>query len=313
MARVTISDVAAASGVSRTTVSFVLNKNPTQTISPQTQERVRRAAAALGYTPHGTARALREGTSRIVVLTVEAGMEGNYSRSYVRGLDAELAAHGHVLLVRHGASAESHRSVVEAVTPRAVLRLGEAYHRPGRELDDGGWANGLAANVALQLGHLADRGHRRIAVAFPGPGPGPDAGPGEVMRDVRVRFAREAATRAGLTAVHAVTLSCDHATRAGQVRGLLSGSVPVSAVAAFDDAVALRVLRTLRDLGLRAPDDLAVIGFDESEYAALSVPGLSTVHIDAESHGRTDARAVLDLDTGDTEHVPGRLVVREST
>ena len=61
-ARVTITDVAAASGVSRATVSFVLRDSPGQSISAPTRERVRQAARDLGYVPHGIARALREGT-----------------------------------------------------------------------------------------------------------------------------------------------------------------------------------------------------------------------------------------------------------
>ena len=99
--RVTLSDVAAASGVSRATVSFVLRNSPDQSISPATRERVRQAAPDLGYVPHGIARALLEGSSRIVVLTLDAALEGHYARSYIHGLDSELAEHDHVLLVRY--------------------------------------------------------------------------------------------------------------------------------------------------------------------------------------------------------------------
>ena len=101
MARVTLNDVAAASGVSRATASFVLRDSPNQSISATTRERVRQAARDLGYVPHAIARALREGSSRIVVLSLDVALDGNYARSYVRGLDAELAAHGHALLVRY--------------------------------------------------------------------------------------------------------------------------------------------------------------------------------------------------------------------
>src|SRR5882757_7693884 len=126
--RVTLNDVAAASGVSRATVSFVLNDDPNQTISAATRERVKEAARDLGYVPHGIARALREGSSRIVVLNIDWGLEGNYSRSYVRGLDDELAAHDHVLLVRHGHSApQSTQQVLDTIAPRAVLRFAETY------------------------------------------------------------------------------------------------------------------------------------------------------------------------------------------
>ncbi|MGW7424937.1 LacI family DNA-binding transcriptional regulator [Streptomyces sp. NPDC054813] len=94
--------MAAASGVSRATVSFVLNDDPRQSISAAPRDRVRQAARDLGHVPHGVARALREGSSRVVVLDLDRGLEGNYSRSYVRGPDDEIAAHGHVPLVRHG-------------------------------------------------------------------------------------------------------------------------------------------------------------------------------------------------------------------
>jgi DNA-binding LacI/PurR family transcriptional regulator len=87
---------------------------------------------------------------------------------------------------------------------------------------------------------------------------------------------------------------------------------PVSAVACFDDDVALRVLAALRPLGLSAPGDLAVIGFDDNGYGALSAPALTTVHIDAEAHGRQAARAVLGLSSDDLTPAPGRVIVRES-
>lgn len=116
--RVTLNDVAAASGVSRATVSFVLNDDPNQTISAATRERVQQAARELGYAPHGLARALREGSSRVVVLNIDWGLEGNYSRSFVRGLDSELASHDHVLLVRHAHhTPRSTRQVIDAITP----------------------------------------------------------------------------------------------------------------------------------------------------------------------------------------------------
>jgi len=86
----------------------------------------------------------------------------------------------------------------------------------------------------------------------------------------------------------------------------------VTAVAAFDDDVALRVLAALHDLGLDAPADLAVIGFDATEHGALANPALTSVHIDAEAHGRRAARTLLGLDTADLSPAPGRVIVRAS-
>jgi DNA-binding LacI/PurR family transcriptional regulator len=93
---------------------------------------------------------------------------------------------------------------------------------------------------------------------------------------------------------------------------LLAADGGVTAVAAVDDDVALRVLAAMRPAGLSAPGDLAVIGFDDNGYGALSSPTLTTVHIDAEAHGRQAARAVLGLPAGDLSPVPGRVVIRES-
>lgn len=86
----------------------------------------------------------------------------------------------------------------------------------------------------------------------------------------------------------------------------------MTAVAAFNDDVALRTLTALHDLGLTAPDDLAVIGYDDTEYGALVTPALTTVHIDAEAHGRLAARTALGLDTAGLEAVPATVIVRDS-
>ena len=345
-ARVTLNDVAAASGVSRATVSFVLRDSPGQSISAATRERVRESARALGYVPNGVARALREGTSRIVVLAIDPAMEGNYARSYIAGLDTELAAHEHVLLVRYtrGNAGGPDSRLADAIAPRAVLRFGEPY-LTGRELDDsgGGWRDGLAAHVAAQVGYLAARGHARIALALPSFG--------MPLRAVRQRFADQAAAALGLPPLVPFVLPAGQAGSAASAPGLVPAAAPtsrgtgpagathtlraaapssygteagdalhalrtangeVTAVAAFDDDVALRLLAAMRQAGLSAPGDLAVIGFDDNGYGALSSPALTTVRIDAEAHGRQAARAILGLPADDLSPVPGRVVIRES-
>jgi DNA-binding LacI/PurR family transcriptional regulator len=311
--RVTLNDVAAASGVSRATASFVLRDSPGQSISAATRERVRAAARALGYVPNGLARALREGTSRIVLLTIDVALDGNYARSYIGGLDAELAAHEHVLLVRYARPHDpAERMVLDTIAPRAVLRFGEPY-LTGRELDDsgGGWRDGLAAHVSAQVGYLASRGHERIALALPDRD--------TPLRSVRQRFADRAAAALGLSPLIPFTVAGPRSTAgssgttaADSLSALLALAEPVSAVAAFDDDVALRVLAAMRPLGLSAPGDLAVIGFDDNGYGALAAPALTTVHIDAEAHGRQAARAILGLPAGDLAPAPGRVIVRES-
>ncbi|KPI28328.1 transcriptional regulator, LacI family [Actinobacteria bacterium OV320] len=335
--RVTLSDVAKASGVSRATVSFVLNDDPRQTISAATRERVTEAARELGYVPHGIARALREGSSRIVVLNVDRGIEGNFSRSYVRGLDEELAEHDHVLLVRHGhAAPEATQKILDAIVPRAVLRLGEAYMsghesdeaderdetdeqgevgaqdaagEPGEpderdERDEQDRETGFAANAALQIGFLAERGHTRIAMALPD-----HEFP---LTQARLGFAREAARRRGLAPLERLVVPRPREAGAAAVEAFLAAHAEVTALAAFDDDIALRSLTALRDLGLRVPEDVAVIGFDDTEYGSLSTPALTTVRIDAEILGRIAARDALGIDTGGLAPVRGQIVDRAS-
>jgi len=302
--RVTLNDVAAASGVSRATASFVLRDSPGQSISAATRERVRAAAQALGYVPNGLARALREGTSRIVLLTIDAALDGHYARTYIQGLDAELAAHEHVLLVRYSPQPPT-RPVLDAIVPRAVLRFGEPY-LTGRELDDsgGGWRDGLAAHVTAQIGYLADRGHTRMALGLPARD--------TPLRAVRQRFADQAAAARGLPPLVPFTIPASAVEAADFATALAALAGEVTAVAAFDDDVALRVLVAMRAAGLSAPADLAVIGYDDNGYGALTSPTLTTVHIDAEAHGRQAARLVLGLSTADLSLTPGQVIVRES-
>ncbi|HWS39385.1 MAG TPA: LacI family DNA-binding transcriptional regulator [Actinoplanes sp.] len=282
----TLKDVAAASGVSTATASFVLNKVTSQTIPEATRERVRRAAAELGYVPQGSARALREGRSRLVLLNAGRLPVTGSLRSFIDGLDTELAAHGHTLLVRHGDGAV--QQAADIADPRAVIDLVRLYadDDPGRL--DGGWIDGLAAHTATQIEYLIDRGHTRIGFAMPA-----DDRLAGIAR-LRLRQARAVASAHGLPEI-----------TTGEPEG-------VTAVAAFDDDVALRLLSTMADRGQQAPTDLAVIGFDDTGYGELWRPALTTVRIDAAGYGRRAARAVLGLPDGAVPPVPSTVVVRGS-
>jgi DNA-binding LacI/PurR family transcriptional regulator len=303
--RVTLRDVAEASGVSQSTVSFVLNEVPSQTISEATRKRVQNAARDLGYVPHGIARALMEGSSRIVVLNIERNREGNYSRTFIRGLDKELALYGFALLVRHGHSSKSDaEQIVNVIAPRAVLQFGEVY-MTGHELEDsgGGWKNGMAAHVLLQFRYLSEHGHSRIALALP---------EGEPLAAVRERFTREVAEMLELPKIAVLTVPKSFASVPGELAGFRELHPEITAIAGFSDFTALQVLGGMRELGLKAPGDLAVIGFDESEYAEMFMPALTTLTADAEGHGRLAAREALGLDSSDVKIKIGRVIVRES-
>ena len=103
-----------------------------------------------------------------MVLSIDPSLESNYSRTFARGLNDELAADGHLLLVLHEYSAPvPERQILDTISPRAVIRLPGNYLTAGHELDDGGWEGGFAANILVQVRYLADRGHAAIAVALP--------------------------------------------------------------------------------------------------------------------------------------------------
>lgn len=308
--RATLKDVAAASGVSPTTVSFVLNRTAGQSISAATRERVETAARELGYTPHGLARALREGTSRVVLLSADLASGGGSLRGFVRGLREELDTHGYGLVVqadesaRAGAEEELSRSLA-GLRPHAVLDLTGPYAEEDSEAD-GGWVDGLAAHSLLQLEHLAEQGHEHIALARP------ETLQEDRVSTARLRYAHESAQRLGLPPLQEITLP-GGAPQAADVLAALRGSSPaITALLGFDDVTALRALAAMSDLGLSAPRDLAVIGFDEGQHGALWRPALTTVRIESEIFGRRAARSVLGLELGDWPVAPSSVVRRET-
>ena len=139
----------------------------------------------------------------------------------------------------------------------------------------------------------------------------PPAADNPVVR-VRLQFVREVLDRRSLP--EPVTLTLPRTRQEGPpvVRDFMADHPEVTAVAAFDDDVALRMLAALHDLGVAVPDELAVIGYDDTEYGGLVTPSLTTVHINAEVHGRRAARTALGLDAADLVAAPARVIVRES-
>ncbi|MCZ9339197.1 substrate-binding domain-containing protein, partial [Streptomyces sp. TRM76130] len=173
-------------------------------------------------------------------------------------------------------------------------------------LDDlgGGWRDGLAAHSALQLRHLVRHGHTRIALALPDTE--------SPLAATRLRFTGHAARELGVRAPDSFVTPLERSACAEAVGAFLAAAPEVTAIAGFNDDVALRVLRGVRDRHLRVPDDVAVIGFDDNGYGAYTTPALTTVKVDAEAHGRLSARLALGLATDGLRPPPARVVVRQS-
>jgi DNA-binding LacI/PurR family transcriptional regulator len=302
VSRVTSADVARESGVSRTTVSYVLNDTPGSSISETTRRRVLDAAERLGYTPSAAARTLRSGRSDVVLCVVPDWTAGPVIDTLIDDLTTLFAAHGLSLLVFNDRGNRPLTELWRAVTPRAVLALGpltdadaaamRAARIPvvGSALDEDPHPETFAVPqhgiAELQVEHLAARGHRVLAYAAPS-----DARLA-AFADRRIAGARTACARLGLPEPRVRTVELEADAAAGAVRDWRQGE-PVTAVVAYNDEVALAVLAGLRAEGLRSPDDVAVIGVDDIPMARLASPALTSVWQATDAQAEHLASSVL--------------------
>ena len=289
--RVTSADVARAAGVSRATVSYVLNGRPGQSISAATRARVLAAAQELGYAPSNAARTLRRGRSDLVLMLLPPEPLGRALAMVLDGASDQVEQAG-LRLIAHrlpdgGAAAPLVRSLVPAAlilaTPLQEQDLDalQATGVPMASLQQD-HADPLGPDLgigALQVQHLAAAGHRRIGVALP------SASGYQWRAEARLAAIEEACDRHGLLppAVERIDLDPEHA--AGIVGRWVRTAEPVTAACAFDDEYAFALLAGLSSLNLSAPADLAVIGAEDIPLARLAVPPLTTVSVHARRIG----------------------------
>lgn len=321
--------MARLAGVSRATVSYVLNNTGSVRISEPTRRRVHEAARELGYVPHAAARSLRAGHSRIVLMPAPAIVPGPLYSRYLNELqwalgrlDYTVVQHGSVGL--HGdeavrAWAELRPVAVlvpgAGVGPEGVAVLKRSGARAvvtlGPEPVDGAHALLMDnESVGHRAGaHLYARGRRRIGVVVP------EESGLDIFSRPRLAGVRRA-LRGTEGTVTELPLGYDEesaARLAARWRGL-----GLDAVFAYNDEYAMLLMRALQDEGVRIPEETAVIGADDLMLGRLLRPRLSTVHIDLPS-GRHVAdlvdRAVRNPGAAPERHtVLGATVVqREST
>ena len=327
-----IKDVAREVEMSTATVSRALRNLPG--VSDETRARVRETARRLGYVPSPSAAGLATGQTRTVALVVPFVTQWFFA-AVVQGAEEVLRERGYDLLLYNLAGDASARHRVfetNLLTKRvdAVLvlslkpsadELGRLEHldRPvtivGADLP--GWAtvridDELAARTAMR--HLLDLGHRRIGYV---------GGTTEGVLDFTAPTARLAGYRDSLGTVGMATepgleVDGDFTVTGGMqaARQLLDCADPPTAVFAASDEMAIGVLRIARELGLRVPEDLSVIGIDDHEMADFF--DLTTVAQPVHEQGRVAAQQVLAAmgnDEWKPEQVvlPTQLVVRRST
>jgi DNA-binding LacI/PurR family transcriptional regulator len=289
--RVTSTDVARAAGVSRTTVSYVLNNAAHQKIPEETRQRVLDAAARLAYAPSAAARALRTGRTDTVLCLLPDWPISPTVGALLEHLSAALASSG-LMLVIHPRSGEARpiADVWKAITPAAVISFEDftredyaALRAAGIDLlvtvvgrTGRGRDLGIPHETSgrLQVEHLAAAGHRCLGYALP------DDDRVQVFARPRLKGVQQTCAVLGLDDPVALIVPLDPSAAAQAVCTWRSAKPPVTAVCCFNDNVALAVLAGMRRLGMRAPHDLAVIGVDDIAAARLADPPLTTVATD---------------------------------
>jgi DNA-binding LacI/PurR family transcriptional regulator len=332
---VTLHDVAGAAGVSIKTVSNVINDYPY--IREATREKVLAAIAELGYQPNLSARGLRSGRTGAISLIIP-DLRNPYFAELADAVMRAAAEHGLALMIEQSAGIRE-RELEVLTGPRmrmvdgilfSVLALGQEdaalvdiptplvllgeriFNGPADHVT---MQNVAASRAATEL--MIAHGHRRI-LAF-------GAHERELIGSAGLRLEgyRQALTAAGMPVDEQLIVDVGNWHRADGARAMrsaLASGLQFDAVVAFNDSIALGAVRVLQENGIRIPEDVAVIGFDDIDETRYSVPSLSTVDPGREKIARTAVRVLMERisDPGRTRppqeiEAPFRIVEREST
>ncbi|WP_405869437.1 MULTISPECIES: LacI family DNA-binding transcriptional regulator [unclassified Streptomyces] len=326
-------DVARLAGVSPATVSFVLNQTAGQTISDETRQRVLRAAAELDYRPNRAAQGLRQGRSATIGFVSHDVDFGVFAAAAIKGAHEASIRHGNLLLLVNtgGSNRQAAQLVGELLDRQAdALIFAVAGTRAVTLPDDATRVPAVLLNCfvpgdpipsilpdevrggreATQA--LLDLGHRNIAYL---------TGTASVWATkARLRGFREALRGAGLDPREHTVLSGNYHADSGYelARQLLRRGGPrPTAIMCGNDRMAFGALLALLEAGVRVPEDMSVMGYDDQfELAAEIHPALSTVRLPYDVMGRLAAEELAvggpALQTGRTlVHCP--LVLRAST
>ncbi|AMB59446.1 LacI family DNA-binding transcriptional regulator [Microterricola viridarii] len=319
----TLSDVARLAGVSIKTVSNVIHDHPH--IRPATKQRVLDAIAAVDYRPNLTARNLRSGRTGVISLVLPT-LRNPYF--------AELAEAVMDAADREGLSVLIEQSRPDAAAPRvsrAQLVDGMLFSTLGSEAEDTGLYAQLPPGTDSPVDHVTMRnteairaatehllglGRRRIVAL--GARPGDTSGAG----GLRLLGYRQAVEAAGIDAAGLVrpVESWTRFDGAAATDALLDEGIAFDGIVAFNDALALGALRALGQRGIRVPEQVSVIGFDDLDDSRYSLPALTTISPGREQIATLAVHMLAERIAARGEElaprtltVPFTLVEREST
>jgi len=329
---VTINDVAAATQVSIRTVSRVINNSPK--VGAKTRERVRTAIRELGFRPNSRARALASGRSSLIGV-VQSDPNARSMGTFQSGIVAQCALHGYELVV-HACDAtqadlpsdieafvrrsrvdgllllppvSEHADIADLLAavgvPAATICSVRLPGYPVTVLSCERWVAGEVAD------HLVALGHRDIAIIT-----GPRNYASSIERETGFR---EGLLRAGIELGPERAVPGDYSFQSGlqAAKQLLSASPRPTAIFATNDNMAAGVLKMATQMGVRVPEDLSVIGFDDADFAQMLSPALTTVRRPIRDMGKNAAELLIGLisrSPGVADiHVQLQLIVRDST
>lgn len=329
----TIRDVAREAGVSTATVSRVLSRP--EMVNAATKVAVMAAVDALGYTPNAAAKSLRTLRSGKLLVTVP-DIANPFFALILQGIEGAALRAGYAVLLgdtQHDEKREQqyatmlqrreadgliflgHRLPKAAATLVRSMPHGQAPVVNGCEFSPSLGVpsvhidNAKAAFEAVD--HLCQLGHRRIGVVT-----GPMASP--LSRDrLKGTMARANRDRAHITlTVAGGDFSIESGIAAGEQ--LLGGAKPPTGIFCFNDEMAIGVLHAARQHGVRVPDDVSVIGFDDIRFAQFVDPPLTTIRQPMRELGEATVRLLLNILHGNVKDavsvtLPHALIMRAST
>ncbi|WP_285572259.1 LacI family DNA-binding transcriptional regulator [Actinoallomurus iriomotensis] len=334
MAGPTLRDVAAEAGVSIRTVSNVVSDYPY--VADDTRARVQAAIDRLGYRPNLLARSLKQGRSHVIALVVPE-LDVPYFAELARLIIAEGRERGYLVMIDHtdGDKNLERELILQnarpmnfdgvILSPLALSGADLSERPPGAPILLLGEKSfdSLADHVAIDnvaaadeaTTHLIDIGRSRIAAIGVQPS-------GYDTAKLRLKGFRRAHRRAGIPVDRSLLMTATRFHRtdgAEAMRQLLARPDRPDAVFCFNDLLALGAMRTVLAAGLRVPEDVAIVGFDDIEDGRFSTPTLTTISPDKQLIARQAIEQILTRisksdDAAPIEiRAPFRLAIREST
>jgi LacI family transcriptional regulator len=297
-----IRDVAKRAGVSIATVSYVLNGS--RKVSPELREAVLRAVEEMGYIPNAVAKSLREQRTRTLGIVVP-DIGNPFFSALIQAFEACAREQGYRVIV---ASSEEDGSLEEdallnltgrQVEGIALVPTQDLHNPPSKQVplvvldrlsrsldvDAVGVENEASAYLATRF--LLEQGHRRILV------PASDLRLTNIQE--RIQGYLRALEERGLKADPSLLVECGRGPLEGVRRRIAEAIQRLQPTAVFPitNRLTLATLRAIRELGLRVPQDLSVIGFDDFEWSHLLDPPLTVVAQPVEALGREACRILL--------------------